>query len=208
MLDESSWIDIARGWIADADDVFASVRDHTRWEHQQAIRLDHLVAERRRSAVWKPGRPMVHATLGAAHAELQRRYRVPFEGYTLAWYRNGHDCQPFDRVRELRWLEDTLVGVLFLGASRPFLLRRRPFEPHDREVGPSQSPGVMDLRPAAGDLIVMGGRCQAQWEHSQPKALGITEGRIAIQWRWSARVGRPQIAPGDAGERLLGGAPG
>ena len=49
-----------------------------------------------------------------------------------------------------------------------------------------------DLAPASGDLIVMGGRTQATWEHSvayQPARL--LPPRISIQWRFARRTGRP-----------------
>jgi hypothetical protein len=52
-----------------------------------------------------------------------------------------------------------------------------------------------DLAPGAGDLIVMGGRCQADWEHSVPYLVG-REGvapRISIQWRHTSRRGRPFV---------------
>lgn len=188
-LDEHSWIDVARGWLAGADEVYTAVRDHTRWEQPMSRRYERVVPEPRLSAVWKPGRPMAHPAVAEAHAELQQRYRVPFETIGLTWFRDGRDSHPFDRATDLRWLDQTVVAVLSLGASRQFLIRRRgPVA--DGEVG------LLDLRPASGDLVVMGGRCQRDWEHAVPKGFGITEGRIALQWRWTARTGRPDVLPG------------
>ena len=38
-------------------------------------------------------------------------------------YRDEHDGVGFHRDRELRWLEDTVIGVLSMGAQRPWLMR-------------------------------------------------------------------------------------
>ena len=50
--------------------------------------------------------------------------------------------------------------------------------------------------PASGDLIVMGGRCQADWLHAVPKVAGSCGSRISVQWRWTSRRGRPDTDPG------------
>ncbi|MDQ1481768.1 MAG: hypothetical protein QOI44_2629, partial [Actinomycetota bacterium] len=52
---------------------------------------------------------------------------------------------------------------------------------------------VVDLAPASGDLIVLGGRCQADWLHAVPKVSGARPaGRISAQWRWTSRTGKPE----------------
>ena len=111
----------------------------------------------------------------------------------LAHYRNERDSVAFHRDRELRWLDDTLIGVLSLGARRPWLLRpltgtRRPVEDDDMA-------DVIDLSPAGGDLLVMGGQCQAAWLHAVPKARVRTASRVSAQWRWTSRRGRRDNNP-------------
>jgi len=88
----------------------------------------------------------------------------------------------------MRWLDDTIVAILSLGATRPWLLRPRSSR-HDHTPGKG---AVHDLAPASGDLIVMGGRTQATWEHSVPylPARALPP-RISIQWRFARRTGRP-----------------
>ena len=56
---------------------------------------------------------------------MQHRYGKHFDGFGLARYRNGFDGQAFHRDRDLRWLDDTLIAILTLGARRPWLLRPR-----------------------------------------------------------------------------------
>ena len=124
-----------------------------------------------------------------AHRELQAHYRVKFDGFALAYYRDGRDSVAFHRDREMRWLDDTVIGVLTLGAARPWQLRPRANR-YDHEA-PNRG-ATHDFRPASGDLLVLGGRCQADWEHAVPKVPGLTKGRVSVQWRYTSRQGRPQ----------------
>jgi alkylated DNA repair dioxygenase AlkB len=90
----------------------------------------------------------------------------------------------------MRWLDDTVIGVLTLGARRPWQLRPRANR-YDHEA-PNRG-ATHDFRPGSGDLLVLGGRCQADWEHSVPKVHGQIAGRVSVQWRYTSRRGRPQV---------------
>jgi alkylated DNA repair dioxygenase AlkB len=51
---------------------------------------------------------------------------------------------------------------------------------------------VTELSLAAGDLYVMGGRCQADHYHGVPKLPGGCRPKISAVWRHAHRgVGRP-----------------
>lgn len=103
-------------------------------------------------------------------------------------YRNGRDGQGFHRDTDMRWLDDTIVAILTLGAQRPWRLRPTSAK-HDHSPGKG---ATHDLAPASGDLIVMGGKCQAQWEHSVPYLVDQNvEPRISLQWRFARKTGRP-----------------
>jgi hypothetical protein len=55
---------------------------------------------------------------------------------------------------------------------------------------------VHDLAPGPGDVLVMGGACQAGWEHSVPyltREPAATGTRISLQWRHATRTGRPFV---------------
>ena len=104
-------------------------------------------------------------------------------------YRDGNDSVAFHRDRELRWLDDTVIAVLTLGTTRPWLMRPRSNR-YDHEA-PDRG-ATHDLRPASGDLLVMGGRCQADWEHAVPKVRSGAPGRVSLQWRWTSRRGRQE----------------
>jgi alkylated DNA repair dioxygenase AlkB len=188
-LGDDSWVDVARGWLADADELCAHLLAEVPWQAGRLFRYDHVVEERRLGAFWRPGDPVPHPALAEATRSLQHRYGVRFDGFGMLLYRDGTDGQAFHRDTDMRYLDDTVVAVLSLGAQRPWLLRPRSAR-HEVDPGKGAS---HDLAPAAGDLLVMGGRAQADWEHSVAY-LGAAAGvgpRISIQWRFARRTGRP-----------------
>jgi alkylated DNA repair dioxygenase AlkB len=190
-LGEGAWVDVVRGWIPDAGEVYEHLLREVAWQTSQLFRYDHLVEERRVGSWWARGKGMAlpHPALAEATRVLQHRYGVTFDGFALLQYRGGTDGQAFHRDTDMKYLDDTIVAILSLGATRPWLLRPRTAKHTD---APGQG-ATHDLAPASGDLLVMGGRCQADWEHSVPY-LGpqSTVGpRISIQWRFARPVGRP-----------------
>jgi len=187
-LGDGAWVDVARGWMVGSDDLFEHLRREVAWQTSQLFRSDHLVEERRVGSWWRPGNPMPHPALAEATRLLQHQYRAQFPGFGMIQYRDGRDGQAFHRDTDMRWLDDTIVAILTLGARRPWLLRPRTSR-HDHEPGRG---ATHDLAPASGDLIVMGGRTQAAWEHSVPYQGGRpVEPRISIQWRFARKTGRP-----------------
>lgn len=189
-LDEGSWVDIGRSWL-EADDaaaLFASLRDGVAWQTGRLFRYDHVVEENRLGSFWRRGLPLPDPALADVHRALQRRYRVTFDTFGIMQYRDGQDGQAFHRDTDMRWLDDTVICILSLGARRPWLLRPRASR-YDHNPGRG---ATHDLAPGSGDLIVMGGRCQAEWEHSVAYQLRSAIGpRISVQWRWTSRRGRP-----------------
>ena len=187
-LDETAWVDVARGWMAGADGLFEALRDGVAWQTSQLFRYDHMVEERRLGSFWTRGNPLPHPALAEATRVLQHRYGVSFDGFGMMQYRDGSDGQAFHRDTDMRWLDDTIIGILSLGATRPWLLRPRTSR-HDDSPGRG---ATHDLAPASGDLIVMGGSTQAGWEHSVAYLTRqVVAPRISIQWRFARRQGRP-----------------
>ena len=46
-----------------------------------------------------------------------------------------------------------------------------------------------------GDLVVMGGACQHEWEHTVPKEAGVAGPRMSITMRHSARAPGAEVRP-------------
>jgi alkylated DNA repair dioxygenase AlkB len=190
-LGEGAWVDVVRRWVPGADEVYEHLLATVPWATSQLFRYDHVVEEKRVGAWWARGKgmPLPHPALAEATRVLQHRYGVTFDGFAMLQYRNGADGQAFHRDTDMRYLEDTVIAVLTFGATRPWQLGPKSARHTD-------APGkgaVHDLAPASGDLLVMGGRSQAEWEHSVPY-LGPQSSvgpRISIQWRFARPVGRP-----------------
>ena len=188
-LDDTAWVDVARGWMAEPESLYEHLLREVPWQTSRLFRYDHEVEERRIGAAWSRGNPLPHAALAEATRVLQHRYGVEFGGFGMIQYRDGSDGQAFHRDTDMRWLDDTIIAILSLGGQRPWLLRPRSSKHTD-------APGkgaTHDLAPASGDLLVMGGACQAAWEHSVPYlgARSAVGPRISIQWRFARRTGRP-----------------
>ncbi len=187
-LGEGAWVDVARGWMAGTDELFDALRDGVAWQTSRLFRYDHFVEERRLGAGWQRGTPLPHPALAEATRVLQHRYDARFPGFGMIQYRDGRDGQAFHRDTDMKWLDDTIIAILSLGAQRPWLLRPRTSR-HDHAPGRG---ATHDLAPGPGDLIVMGGRSQADWEHSVPYLPSRQVApRISIQWRFARRTGRP-----------------
>jgi alkylated DNA repair dioxygenase AlkB len=191
-LDDTTWVDLARGYVVEPAEAYETLAATVPWRANRMWRYERWVEEPRVSALYQVGQAWPHPVLQEIHRALQHRYRVRFGGFSLLWYRDGNDCQAFHRDRDMRYTEDTLVAIMTLGARRPWLLRRRTRP--DKWIAPAGG-AEYDLAPAGGDLFVLGGRAQADWEHSIPPVRdGRPErhGRISGQWRWSSRTGRPE----------------
>lgn len=180
LLDEHSWIDVTRGFLRGADELCAELVGSVAWRQGRRTMYDRELDDPRLSRWYRAG-DAVHPVLVDAAAALEQRYARPFGRPGLNFYRDGRDSVAFHRDRELRQLADTMVAVLTLGARRPFLVR-----PH----GGGRS---RDLAPASGDLLVMGGRHQLDWEHSVPK-VARSGARVSVSWRWSSRHGATTVA--------------
>ena len=171
-LDAHSWIDVARGFLLGADDVMAEVIESVAWRTGRRQMYDRDVDDPRLSRWFRDPDDVPHPVLAAVRTALVDLYGVPLGGVGLNYYRDGADSVAFHRDRELRDPAETLVAIVTLGSRRPF--RIRPFG-----GGPS-----IDVSPASGDLVVMGGRCQTDWEHGVPK-LARCGPRVSASWRWS-----------------------
>ena len=188
-LDPSSWVDVVRGLVPRADEVHDELVATVPWQPSRVFRYERWIDEPRLFC-WQSGSGR-HPALAETQAWISRRYRSLFDGVAVTLYRDEHDGVGFHRDRELRWLEDTIIGVLSMGAQRPWLMR--PLTGHKADS--DDLTGVIDLSPASGDLLVMGGRCQAAWLHAVPQTRGRVRSRVSAQWRWTSRRGRRDPNP-------------
>ncbi len=171
-----------------ASELFGALVERVSWRQGRMWRLDRYVEEPRLAGGWSLGQEPPHPIVPELHNALELQYGIRFGGISFTLYRDGRDNVGFHRDRELHWLDATLVGVLSLGAMRPWHVRPR------EHIKPDFL--THDIAPSAGDLVVMGGHAQADWEHAVPKVDRPLGARVALQWRWTSGEGT-----------LLGGGP-
>ena len=189
-LDDESWVDVTHGWLRGADELYAQLVEAVPWRQGRVFRYERYLDEPRMGCWYSRDTPYPHAALTAGHRAIQHQYEVTFGGVGLAFYRDGRDSVAFHRDDDLRYCENTVIAILSLGAQRPWLMQPRGAPDRFREGGGA---GIVDLAPASGDLLVMGGRCQVNWLHAVPKVRGAQPaGRISAQWRWTSKTGRPE----------------
>ena len=190
-LDETAWVDVGRGWLPDADRVFEEVRDRSQWQQGRLWRYEKWIEEPR---LGSNGPNMYeHPALVEAGRTLEKHYGVRFGHHALAYYQHNRHGQAFHRDRDMKWCENTLIAIITLGATRPWLLRPRA----NRYAHELPMKGAThDLAPAGGDVLVMGGTCQLGWEHSVAQIPQPVGPRISAQWRWTSRTGRQEITAG------------
>jgi alkylated DNA repair dioxygenase AlkB len=175
-LDDHSWVDVARGWLHGADTLLDALIERVDWQQHRRWMYERMVDDPRLSRWLGADEPLPHPGLADVRSALEARYGVPLGGIGLNYYRDGHDSVASHRDRELRHLEDTLIAIVTLGARRPFLIR------------PKGGGKSRDISPASGDLLVMCGRTQVNWEHGVPKVKRAGP-RISVTWRWSSEKG-------------------
>jgi alkylated DNA repair dioxygenase AlkB len=131
--------------------------------------------------------------LRAISAALSGRYGVTFDRIWVNLYRDGRDSVAWHGDRNRHSHRNPLVATVSLGARRKFRLRPVGGKPQ------------LELHPGHGDLVVMGGACQHEWEHTVPKDAKAVGPRMSITLRHTAHLDDP-LRP--ATEPLRGIEPG
>lgn len=176
-LDDRSWVDVVRNWMSGSDALLSCLLDAVPWEQRDRWMYDRVVDEPRLTAEFRTLDDAPHPMLVTMCAALSDRYGVPYDGLWLNLYRDHRDSTSWHGDRFSCRRPENIVPVLSLGARRRFLLR------------PLAGGASVALTVSAGDLVVMGGRCQAEWRHSVPKQARPCGPRVSVnvQSSWQAR---------------------
>jgi alkylated DNA repair dioxygenase AlkB len=187
-LDDESWVDVAREWMLGADTLLDTLLERVEWTQGKRWMYERMVDDPRLSRWFPASEPRPDPALCTAQAALEARYGVRFGSVGLNYYRDGNDSVAWHSDRELRELEDTRIAILTLGSRRPFLLRPKTAPPGEHRKS-------IDFKPGSGDLLVMGGRCQMDWEHNVPKVRSAGP-RVSCSWRWMRSGDQPGVEIG------------
>jgi alkylated DNA repair dioxygenase AlkB len=171
-LGDDAWVDVVPGWLTGADTLFAHLVDVVPWQAHEVPMYDDVVTQPRLSAWWGAAAagPWPDHVTPIAQA-LTQHYGVAFDSLGANLYRDGQDSVAWHGDRVYREQDTALVAVLTLGSARRFLLR------------PKGGGASVRLRPAPGDLLVMGGTCQRTWQHSVPKTASAVGPRLSVTLR-------------------------
>ncbi len=177
-LDATSWIEYSPGWLSGADTVFDQVVERVVLRQRTNIPMyDSVVDEPRLTAWWHAagGEPEPIDYLASYRRVLIDRYHRPFDSIGFNLYRDGDDSVAWHGDRHRHHVTDPVVAIISVGARRPLKLR-------PRGGGSSRS-----WELGEGDLFVMGGSCQHDFEHCVPKIRRPVGPRLSITYRHDTR---------------------
>ncbi len=168
-------VKLYRAWLnpARANALLAHIRATTVWLQERRKMYDRFVDVPREQAWFGDDRELPFTPpLGAVRRELEALLATPFSHVLLNRYRDGNDSVAWHNDREAARMARPVIASLTLGATRDFDLR------------PKAAPkAVISIELDHGDLIVMRGDTQTNYDHRVRKDPRITSERINLTFR-------------------------
>lgn len=166
-LDAASWLEYAPMWLTGDEGLFDVIAGTAEWFQPVVKMYDQEVVTPRLVARLRAD---IHPVVPDMIDVLSERYGARLDQVSAGWYRSGDDSVAFHGDRIARERPFAIVATVSLGGVRRFLIRpKRGGESRAFSLG-------------HGDLVVMGGACQRDWEHAVPKTRH-GEPRIALMFR-------------------------
>jgi alkylated DNA repair dioxygenase AlkB len=174
---------------AEADRVFRSLLDDVAWEERHIVLFGRSIPQPRLIA-WAGEIPYRYSgqtleprpwsdLMDRVRVGVSRHTGVAFNHVLLNRYRSGRDSMGFHSDDEPELGPEPTIASVSFGVPRRFVLVSRR-GPRERVV--------MTLEH--GSLIVMRGRCQAEYRHGIPKDSAVSSERASLTFR---RVLRPPV---------------
>ena len=164
--------------------LFAELQRSTVWHADSRMMYGRRVLVPRETAArgegcaqtWSPG-------LLLARSRIEAQLGTAFDYVFINRYRNGNDSVAWHNDNDAQCAPRRVIASLSLGATRTFELR--PL----RASGLNHKKIAVEL--ADGDLIVMQGATQLNYEHRVPKEPRVAGERINLTFRQQHVTGRP-----------------
>jgi alkylated DNA repair dioxygenase AlkB len=169
-LDQTSWVDHVRGWLAGDTELMAALMEQADWEQRSRWMYTKTVTEPRLTAEYPVIADAPQPVLHYLTEVLSARYQRPYARLWMNWYRDNNDGTGWHADRPANQQDEAVIPVLSLGATRRFLIR-------PEGGGPSTT-----IVTHGGDLVVMGGRCQKDYQHSVPKQKQVAGARLSLNF--------------------------
>lgn len=171
-LGDEAWVDTMTGFVRGGDTLLDTLVATVSLSAERRPMYENLVDVPRLSAhVPTDHLEAAVPVIGDIAVLLGARYRKVFSRVGINLYRNECDSVAWHADKIGKVMYQPLVGLVSLGATRPFLLR---------PLGGGRSRRFV---LGSGDLLVMGGNCQHRFEHSVPKLTRPTAPRLSITFR-------------------------
>jgi alkylated DNA repair dioxygenase AlkB len=169
-LGETSWVTHVHGWLSGDDELMRFLMARATWEQRSRWMYDRVVQEPRLTAEYPVIGEAPHPVLHYLADELSRHYGVAYSRLWMNWYRDNDDGTSWHADRPVDKLDEVVIPVLSLGATRRFLIKPN---------GGGRSTAIVTH---GGDLVVMGGRCQKDYKHSVPKQRTAAGPRLSLNF--------------------------
>jgi alkylated DNA repair dioxygenase AlkB len=174
-------------WLApaDADALFAQLRDSIDWETHvirlfgrevASPRLSCWIGDAGASYVYSRTRFEPHPwppALAALRPRLERACGMPFNSVLANLYRDGRDAMGWHSDDEPALGREPVIASLSLGAERRFVFRRKS----------SRGPVALELQLPHGSLLRMAGATQRLYQHALPRTARVAAPRINLTFR-------------------------
>ena len=168
-----AWVDYLPNWIRGHQWLYEALAGTAAWERNRRMMYERMVDVPRLTAPAPRQGPAAELLRELSRA-LSLHYWTDLPNISLAWYRGGEDSVAPHSDKVGRYIEQTVVAIVSVGAPRRFVLRAL------RES--SLAPASRSYLLGWGDLLVMGGTCQRHWHHGVPK-VAHADPRISIMFR-------------------------
>jgi alkylated DNA repair dioxygenase AlkB len=169
-LDDTSWVDHIQGWLAGDGELMEALMKQASWEQRSRWMYTRMVQEPRLTAEYPVIADAPQPVVQHLTRVLSAHYGRPFTRLWMNWYRDNHDGTGWHADRPANKQDEAVIPVLSLGATRRFLIRPE---------GGGRSTAIV---AHGGDLVVMGGRCQKDYQHSVPKQKQPAGARLSLNF--------------------------
>ena len=167
----SAWIEHAPNLLLGDDLLFDHLAAGLAWS-QPRVRMYDAEVDTPRLLASVPADGPGHPVIAELVAALSARYGRAVDRVSVAWYRDGRDSVAMHGDRVGDQVDDSVVAIVSLRGPRRLLVR-----PRAGVEGPKLA---FDL--GHGDLLVMGGTCQRDFDHGVPKVASAAP-RMALMVR-------------------------
>jgi alkylated DNA repair dioxygenase AlkB len=168
-LDDESSVTHVHGLVTGHDEFMRQLGELTGWEQRRRWMYNREVDEPRLTHECGD-LSTAPAFLVDVAAALSEFCDVPYDRLWMNWYRDHRDSTSWHADRPANVPQTAIVPVLSLGARRRFLIR------------PNAGGRSTTFVPTGGDVLIMRGRCQRDWQHSVPKQQSPAGPRMSVNF--------------------------